>query len=73
MRGPKPNPCLGLLCFEEGRSCRLRIEDMKGVTALGSTVVVEMRVSHFKLVIKEVGIGLLEPFFVEVLENLEFL
>ena len=46
---------------------------MKGVTALGSTVVVEMRVSHFKLVIKEVGIGLLEPFFVEVLENLEFL
>ena len=46
---------------------------MEGVTALGSTIVIEMRVSHFELVIEEVGIGLLEPFFVEVLENLEFL
>ena len=34
---------------------------------------IKMRVSHFKLIIEKVGISLLEPFFIKVLENLEFL
>ena len=60
---------LRLLRFEVDRVClRLGLQDVKSVAPLGSPVVIQMGVLHFKLIVEQFGIRFLELLLVEVLE-----